>query len=102
MRAAFLNVAGAAAAIGVIITPAVPANADSAVETIGILRGQGFNVTIDRIGSAPLSDCVVTDVRNPQNQTSVVAVDRSGPGHDRDLVPVVTRRSITVSLDCSG
>ncbi len=102
MRATLLTAAGAAGVIGMLIAPAVPASADSAVETIGILRAQGFNVTIDRIGNAPLSDCVVTDVRNPQNQTTLVPVDSSGPGPDHNLVPVITRRTITVSLDCSG
>jgi hypothetical protein len=101
MRAAFLNAAAAAAAIGVIIAPAVPANAD-AVETIGILQGEWQNVTVDRIGSAPLSECVVTGIRNPQYQTRYVHDDRHGHHNDGDLIPVVIRHAITVSLDCSG
>jgi hypothetical protein len=86
-------------AVGVFVAPAIPAHADSAVVTIGVLEAQGFDVNVDRLGSAPLDQCVVTDVRNPQTQTRLVRVNGRG---DRDrFVSVVVRRSITVSLDCS-
>ncbi|GAS97442.1 putative uncharacterized protein [Mycolicibacterium canariasense] len=78
---------------------AAPARAESAVVTIGTLEAQGFHVNVDRVGSAPLDQCVVTSVRNPQSETRLVQVDRHG---DRDIfVPLVVRRTITVSLDCS-
>ncbi len=101
MRTAlFIQVGIAAAAIGVLALPAIPASAaDSAIVTIGQLEAQGFNVKVDRIGSAPLSQCVVTDVRNPRERTEVVHVN--GPGRDR-AVPIVVDRTITVSLDCSA
>jgi hypothetical protein len=99
MRACLLILAGlAAAACGAIVTPSAVANAESAAVTIGGLEAQGFDVKVDRVGSAPLSQCVVTDVRNPREQTELVRVGR---GDDRDLVPVVVRRTITVTLDCS-
>lgn len=78
---------------------ASPARAESAVATIGTLQSQGFHVNVDRVGSAPLDQCVVTSVRNPQSETRLVRVDRRG---DRDIfLPIVVRRTITVSLDCS-
>lgn len=87
-----------AAALGMLAMPAAPAHAESATSTIGLLEAQGFDVKIDRVGSAPLDQCAVTDVRNPREQTKLVRVG----GGDRDrLVPVVVRRTITVSLDCS-
>ena len=89
----------AAAATGLLFAPAVPAFAESAVVTIGQLEAQGFDVRVDRIGSAPINQCEVTDVRNPQEQTKLVRVGGSG---DRDrFVEVVVNRTITVSLDCS-
>lgn len=89
----------AAAAAGVLLTPAVPAMAESAAVTIGSLEAQGFDVKVDRIGSAPLDQCEVTNVRNPREQRSLVRV---GDRDDRnDLFPVVVKRTITVSLDCS-
>jgi hypothetical protein len=77
---------------------AIPAHAESAAITIGQLEAQGFDVKLDRVGSAPLNQCEVTDVRNPRERTELVRV--GGPG-DRDFVPVVVKRTITVSLDCS-
>jgi hypothetical protein len=88
--------AGIAAAA---LTLAGTAYAESAAITIGQLEAQGFNVKIDRVGSAPLNRCEVTDVRNPRDRTELVRVrDRGG---DRDFIPVVVERTITVSLDCS-
>ena len=81
------------------LTLAATAHAESAVITIGQLEAQGFNVKIDRVGSAPLNQCEVTDVRNPRDRTELVRVN--GRGGDRDLIPVVVERTITVSLDCS-
>jgi hypothetical protein len=99
MRATLLTLIGlAAAACGLILAPAGLASAESAITTIGGLQAQGFDVKIDRVGSAPLSECVVTNVRNPRNRTEFVPVlgDRGG------VVPVIVDRTVTVSLDCSG
>ena len=103
MRAILLTlIALAAAACGLILAPAGLASAESAVVTIGQLEAQGFDVKIDRVGSAPLSDCVVTNVRNPRNRTELVPVIGGRNRHgDRDFVPVIVDRTVTVSLDCS-
>jgi hypothetical protein len=103
MRATLLTlVAIAAAAVGIMFIPPGMASAgsSSAVATIGLLEAQGYEVNVDRVGSAPLSDCSVTSVRNPQEQTRLVRVNRRN-GHD-DFIEVVVNRSITVSLDCSS
>ena len=74
------------------------AHAESAAITIGQLEAQGFDVKLDRVGSAPLNQCEVIDVRNPRERTELVRVGGRG---DRDFIPVVVKRTITVSLDCS-
>ena len=105
MRATLLIlIALAAGACGLILVPPGTASAaDSAVATIGILEAQGFDVKIDRVGSAPLSECVVTNVRNPRERTELVPVIGNGNrNRGRDFVPVVVDRTVTVSLDCSG
>jgi hypothetical protein len=97
MRTHLLIMTGiAAAACGAILAPAAlaAAAAESAELTIATLEAQGFDVKIDRLGSAPLDQCVVTDVRNPREQTRFVR-------RDDDLIEVVDRRTITVSVDCS-
>lgn len=107
MRIALTLAASVAAAIGVLAAPAGLALADkSAAQTISQLQSEGYTVNIDRVGSAPLDNCVVTSVRNPQELTQwVPAVGALGGGSrngDRTvLVQVVTSKTISVSLNCS-
>jgi hypothetical protein len=90
------------AAAAVVLAPAgvaaaEPTRTGNAYQTIGELESAGYNVVVDRVGSAPLGECVVTNVRNPQEQTRTIAV---GKGKDREYITVVVSRSITVSLNC--
>ena len=96
MRAMLLTLAAlAAAACGVIAAPAAVASAaESAELTIAQLEAQGFDVKVNRIGSAPLDECFVTDIRNARDRTELV---RRGD----DLIQVVAERNITVTADCS-
>jgi len=104
MRATLLTlIASAAAACGAILAPAGFASAaESADLTIALLEAQGFDVKVNKIGSAPLDQCVVTDVRNPRERTelrpAIGGRDRDG---GRDFVPVVVDRNITVTVNCS-
>jgi hypothetical protein len=94
-------VALTAAVVGLLVTPAGFASAsDSAIVTIGQLEAEGYDVNVDRVGSAPLEECIVTSVRNPQEQTRTVRV-RGRRDRDR-FIEVVVNRTITVSLDCSN
>lgn len=101
MRAA-LTLAAAATAIGVVAAaPAGVAAADnSAQNTINYWEQQGYQVNIDRVGSGPINECVVTSVRNPNTITRLVRVGgkHDGPSY---LVPVIVSRTVQVSLDCS-
>jgi hypothetical protein len=96
MRATLLILTGiAAAACGLITLPAAIASAqESAQLTISTLEAQGFDVKVNRLGSAPLDQCVVTDIGNVRNRTELV---RRG----NDLIEVVAQRNITVTADCS-
>jgi hypothetical protein len=96
------GVAATIAAASVMLAPtglamAEPTQAGNAYATIGTLEGEGYDVIIDRVGSAPLNQCIVTSVRNPQEQTRTFFVDE---GKHRRLVTVVVSRSINVSLNC--
>ena len=92
-------IAFTAASFGVLALPAVPAAAESANSTIGLLEAQGFDVRVTRLGSAPLDECEVTDIGNVQEQKRLVNIE--GFNDRNSIVPVVVRRTITVSLDCS-
>jgi hypothetical protein len=98
-------VTSVAAACAVVVAPAGIASAEqSALETIDVLEAQGYQVNVDRVGSGPLDECVVTSVRNPQTQTRTVRVYRGKDNEgnrDYDYVEVVTNRTISLSLDCS-
>jgi len=98
----YATLAAIAAACGVLAGPAGAAWADeSAQDTIARLQKDGYSVTVDKIGTGPMSSCVVTSVRNPQTVTQWVPY--VGPSLGRNstfLVPVVTSQSISVSLNC--
>ncbi|ULE31293.1 hypothetical protein K3G64_13650 [Mycobacterium sp. IDR2000157661] len=92
----------ATAAAGVILAPAgaavaQPAQPRDPLQTISDLEAQGYDVNIDRVGSAPINQCIVTSVRNPQEVTQTFVV---GDDDDREVVTVVVSRSISVSLNC--
>lgn len=90
--------AGGAALGALIVGPPAPAHAaESAATTINLLEASGFDVRVSRVGSAPLSQCVVTRVGQPVEQRGFVHDDDHGPfQHD------VIRRTISVAVDCSA
>jgi hypothetical protein len=96
------GVTATVAAAGVLIAPAGLAMAEptengNATQTISLLEDEGYDVIIDRVGNAPVNQCTVTSVRNPQTQTRTFWV---GSGRDRRLITVVVSRSINVTLNC--
>jgi hypothetical protein len=94
--------------LGVVVAPAGIAAAQPQNPWVVIeqLELAGYQVNLDRIGSAPIGECTVIGVRNPQQVTRPVAVDGGGFGHhghfdDVDVIDVVVHQSISVSLNCS-
>jgi hypothetical protein len=102
MRTKWMLAAVVAGVCGAIAAPAGLASADeSPQELISRLQSEGYTVNIDRVGTAPLDQCVVTNVRNPQQVTQWVPYTGPGRDGDRVLVEVVTSQSISVTLNCS-
>ena len=96
------GVAATLAAASVLLAPAGPAMAEptqagNAYATIGTLEDEGYDVIIDRVGNAPINQCIVTSVRNPQTQTRTFWVDE---GKHRRQVTVIVSQSINVTLNC--
>ncbi|MGH3677524.1 MAG: hypothetical protein ACRDU5_17660 [Mycobacterium sp.] len=98
----------ATAAVGVCAAIAAPAglasgdeNGQNAQDTIRRLQDQGYTVNIDRSGTGPMSECVVTNVRNPQQVTQWVPYVGPGSNGDSALVLQVVSQSISVTLDCN-
>ncbi|CAN5882835.1 hypothetical protein BH09ACT7_BH09ACT7_51680 [soil metagenome] len=106
MRTAMTFAAAAVATFGVLAAPTGLASADdkTAQQTINDLQSQGYTVNIDKIGSGPMSDCVVTNVRNPQQVTQWVPAVGPVLGGNRDrtiLVQETISQSISVTLNCT-
>lgn len=102
MRTKWMLAAVAAGVCGVIAAPAGLASAEeTAQQVISRLQSEGYTVNIDRVGTAPLSECVVTGVRNPQQVKQWVPYTGPGKDGERVLIQVVTSQSISVSLNCS-
>lgn len=77
---------------------AAPEQGGGASTTISQLRAQGFDVRVNRIGSAPLTECSVLGVRNHP------VAKQPFPINDDDDINVFTvtpTPKVTVSLDCS-
>ncbi len=101
MRAICTLAAVAAGVCGAIAAPATLASAETPQDVINRLQDEGYTVHVDRVGTAPLSECVVTNIRNPKQVTQWVPY--VGPG-DRDgdaLVLAVISQSISVTLNCT-
>jgi hypothetical protein len=78
---------------------AAPAGPGSVDSTIDQLRAQGFNVVVDRTGTAPLEQCTVTAVR--PGQTFSRSDTGSGlPGSAFDIVTTVTGKTVYVDIVC--
>ncbi|MET0456005.1 MAG: hypothetical protein ABW137_29555 [Mycobacterium sp.] len=88
-----------------LVAPGVANAEETAQQTIARYQSEGYTVNVDRVGSAPIEDCVVTSVRNPQTQTRSIK-DYYGPRDENGdrryrIIQVPVSQSISVSLDCS-
>jgi hypothetical protein len=67
----------AAAALGLAGTAdAAPSGLGSAGDIVKNLEAQGYNVMVNGLRSAPLSECGVTAIHNPAKSNSALASDQ--------------------------
>jgi hypothetical protein len=86
---AALGLAGAAGA--------APSGALDASQTVGQLQARGFDVIVNKVGTAPLDRCVVSAVR-PGHTFS--RMDSGSPGAMDDIVTTVTAMTVFVDVAC--
>ena len=86
---AALGLAGAAAA--------APSGAIDASQAVGQLQARGFDVIVNKIGTAPLDQCVVSKVRPGQTFSRM---DSGAPGAMDDIVTTVTAMTVYVDVAC--
>jgi hypothetical protein len=89
IAAATVGLAGAANA-----APSAPV---TAAETVGNLQAGGFQVILNKLGTAPLDQCVVSSVR-PGHTFS--RMDSGAPGAMDDIVTTVTSKTVYVEVSC--
>jgi hypothetical protein len=89
-----------AAALGLTATAnAAPAGPSSVDTTINQLREQGFEVIVNRTGTAALEQCTINAVR--PGQTFSRSDTGSGlPGSAFDIVTTVTGKTVYVDIVC--
>jgi hypothetical protein len=86
---AALGLAGAAAA--------APSGGIDASQAVGQLQARGFDVIVNKIGTAPLDQCVVSAVRPGQTFSRM---DSGAPGAMDDIVTTVTAMTVYVDVAC--
>jgi len=87
--AATLGLAGTANA-----APSGPSSVDG---TVSQLRSQGYQVIVNRVGTAPLDRCTISAVRPGQTFSHT---DSSAPGAGKDIVTTVTDRTVYLDVAC--
>ena len=88
----------ASAALGLAGTAnAAPAGASSVDATVSQLRAQGFQVIVNRVGTAPVDQCTVNAVRPGQTFSRT---DSGVAGAGDDLVTTVTNKTVYVDVVC--
>jgi hypothetical protein len=76
---------------------AAPSGSPSVNDTVSELRAQGFDVIVNRIGTAPSDQCTLGAVR-PGHTFS--RTDSGAPGAGGDLVTTVTSKTVFVDVSC--
>ena len=90
--------------LGALVAFAVPAHAapgadtgGNAVATINQLKASGADVRVNRIGSAPLDECEVTNVNNVSRPAQIIPIQRD----DINVFTTFPAPTVTVTLNCS-
>ena len=76
---------------------AAPSRSLSVDTAVSQLRAQGFEVIVNRIGTAPSDQCTVGAVRPSQTFSRT---DSGVPGAGDDLVTTVTNKTLYVDVSC--
>jgi len=89
LAATALGLAGAASA--------APSGAPDASQTVSQLQAAGYQVIVNKVGTAPLSQCAVSAVRPGQTYSRT---DSGAPGAQDDLITTVSEKTVYVNLAC--
>jgi hypothetical protein len=91
LTAGILTTSGLALTAVATAAPSGPSQVDQTVRT---LEASGYNVTINRTGAAPMSECTVSAIRPGQTHSTV---DSRGGG---SINTTVTSKTVYVDVTC--
>jgi NADPH:quinone reductase-like Zn-dependent oxidoreductase len=89
LASAALGLAGAA--------HAAPAGAATVDQTVSQLQADGYQVILNKVGTAPLNQCAVSAVRPGQTFSRT---DSGVPGAGNDVITTVTNKTVYVDVKC--
>jgi hypothetical protein len=94
---ATLIASGLTAAVLGLATPAqaAPTGPGNAQDTINSLQAQGYNVVVNKLGTAPLDQSTVVAVRPGQTYSRT---DSRAPGAGTDLITTITDKTVYVDV----
>lgn len=88
----------ASAALGLAGTAnAAPSGPSSVDQTVSQLRSQGYQVILNKVGTAPPNQCAVNAVRRGQTFSRT---DSGVPGAGNDVITTVTNKTLYVDVKC--
>ena len=88
----------ASAALGLAATATAAPSGPSPVDaTVSQLRAQGFQVIVNRVGTAPADQCTLNAVRPGQTFSRT---DSGVPGAQNDVVTTITNKTVYVDVTC--
>lgn len=76
---------------------AMPAEVESAPDTLNRLEGEGFTVILNKVGSGTLNECAVSAVRPGQRY---IRTDSGVPGAGSDFTFTELSKTVYVDLKC--
>jgi hypothetical protein len=79
------------------IANAAPAGPSSVDQTVSQLQADGYQVIVNKVGTAPLSSCTTNAVRPGQ---TYFRTDSGAPGAQDDIVTTVTDKTVYVDVAC--
>jgi hypothetical protein len=79
------------------VANAAPAGPGSVDQTVSQLQADGYQVIVNKVGTAPLSNCAISAVRPGQTYSRT---DSGAPGAHDDLITTVTGKTAYVDVAC--
>jgi hypothetical protein len=76
---------------------AAPSGLSSVESTVNQLKSQGYQVVVNRVGTAPLDQCTIQAVRPGQIYSRT---DSGVPGSHNDVITTVTDKTVYIDVAC--